>query len=549
MKNNCLIKACRYALPGLLGIAATIQAQTFAPIQITTNSYTQEIVVPSDWTYRLNDQSVTATLDDGPQLQTDNTTGFPAYYSIESGDALMELGLDRTGTTASNTYGMPHYLSVLTNTTVHSHLYEFYGAWTNTSSNVCLLGSYLSGTMYNSLPLTETNPAGSNIYVGQTYTSASLAMANTNFFTALSFLCNAGSGPVIMSFSIQYSDGSVQNGTMGAPDWFNNTVTNTTVTPTATYAYTCSARFNPSEAGNSFDSTGTTSGTRLWSVDIGLNNSNAAPTNVAFSYTSGGRGVIYAISGSTNSSDYVLANTTPLTGPFSPIPISGFNAGLVVPNHVLYPITATMDGGTNLNFGGTNTWFEVGYDVMAPTNGFPARGSTITSFAYPSRTYQMATNYYAPMSVLIDVNHQSNNITPQNPATYSAISLLICGANIGTGTSVMSNYVIFQHSDGVVDSNLFFGYDWTSTTAPISPAWVANERVNLSLGRAPESLNTKAPRIYEALIGTVDSSPITNIVVGYVKGVVNAATYVLAMSGTTATLPPGLGTNTIAQDA
>jgi hypothetical protein len=562
MHPSLTFKSCLAALGIVIAAQTGVQAQTFTPIPLTPNSFTYCMVVPSNWPCRLNAQAVTCTLDEGPTLGAINNSGFPVYYTVNWADALFEQGLY----VANTNYGMPTSGSTFTNLTMNAgtnaHVYKV-PAWTNYGSNCLLLGPYTNADTYNGLSLTE------GPYVGKSYTNGSLTLytpgvpgqVNTNYYDALSFLCTASSGPLDATLKIYYASGTSQSiSSFGMPDWFNNTTgTNTSVTPTATLAWQCNARFNPAENANEFDNVGTTTGSRLWSVDVSLSTTNSAVTNITFTYKSGGgSGAIFALSGSTNKTDTKKSsnNSTPLTGPFWPIPISGFNAGCVVANAAytpagMAPLTATMDQGTNLggSSGPADTFFEQGYDAAAPTNGFPAHGSTITSASNPDATYQMASNYYAPMAVLIDANHTRANITPANTkVSYSAFSLLTAGGAIGT-PGVMTNYIILEHADGVNESNLFYGYDWFNNTIPY--AWDANERINFSTGNGREvsSLDSGDPLLFESQFGTADGTPVTNIVLGYLTAPETfSTTFIVAVSASTNFFPLQLSTYTPAQN-
>jgi hypothetical protein len=543
-------KTCIVAL-GLVMMHHGVQAQTFVPVQLTPASFTQEIVVPYDWTYKLNAQSVTVTIDKGPALQTDNVTGYPPYYSLESGDTFFEIGLDR-GSATTLTEGLPAGGSLLTSVTLSSHVYQL-PYWTNYSSNCVYLGPYTTSGTYNSLPLTD------GPYIGQNYNAnVNLALngGSTNY-TALSFLCSGG-GPYVNSVMISYADGTTQGPvSFGVPNWFVNANTTTTVTPTAGFAFTAAARMNPAENQNAFANTGVTSGSRLWSVDIALSDSTSPPTNLSFSTSAAGSSVIFAVSGGTNTSDnQTIPNTGLLTGPFSPIAVSGYNAGCVVANSPqtlagLAPLTATMDHGTNVGSGG-NTWFEIGWDQAAPTNGFPLHGTILTSGVNTNRTYQMPASYHQPMCVLVDTNHQLANITLVNTnISYTAFSLLTAGASINSGNK-MTNFIILQHSDGVNESNLFIGYDWFETSVPW--AYSANERVNIgstssTTGREVQNLDAVSPKLFESEFQMQDGSPVTNLQVGFLQSPsANSTTYILAVSATTNFIPVQVGTYTAAQN-
>jgi hypothetical protein len=314
------------------------------------------------------------------------------------------------------------------------------------------------------------------------------------------------------------------------------------VSPLPTVAYSAQGRI---QAGADFsgapNSTGLSTGSLLWSIDIGLGNSLAAPTNITLTWTSGGKSMVVAVSGSTNRADFGAGNAAPLAGPFTPIAVEGFNAGGVIPNDPVMPVTATMDAGTNIfgSYAGVNpnsTWFEAGFDLAAPTNGFPAHDSIIASHADPLKHYQMAPSYDLgnPMATLIDRSHPICTITPVAPAAFSNISVLSSGANIGAD-GTMTGYIIFQHSDGINESNVLLGYDWYNTQQPYS--WIANERVDLTYGRQVENLNAGSPRLFEAAYSLADTSPLTNVVIGYLAAPeASSLLCVFALSGVP--LPP-----------
>ena len=217
------------------------------------------------------------------------------------------MGLERTSTTTLG-YGLPPGGTLLTNTTVKSHYYQL-PFWTNYNSNCVCLCPFTNGYTYNSQPLV----AGPYIYpTNNPYYNPSLALintntglANTNKYNALSFLCSGG-GTTFYA-TIAYADGTTQGPvSFGIPNWFNATATNTTVTPSASFAYTAQSRCNPAYGQNDFTlNSGQTSGSRLWAVDIALSDTSSAATNLTFSLNAlaANASVICAVSGSTNAVD------------------------------------------------------------------------------------------------------------------------------------------------------------------------------------------------------------------------------------------------------
>ncbi len=537
-------------------------AQSYTPIAVTPASFNVDIVVPASLNqrYRLNAQAVTVSLGSGPGLEQLDTIGYPEYYSITNGQTWFEQGVDRSSLLASNTYGLPHAGEMLTNSSLPSHVYRFYQQWTNYSSNVLFVGNFGATNNYGGLPLSD------GIYSGKDYTSARFALldspgggVNLTRYTALSLLASSGFGPAYYTVDINYSDGSAQElANVGIPDWWGkftnggsyagtntglwNSTTSEAVSPLPTVAYSAEGRIQiGADFSGAPNSTGLSTGSLLWSIDIGLGNSFAAPTNITLTWTSGGQSMVFAVSGSTNRADFGAGNPAPLPGPFTPIAVAGFNAGGVIPNDPATPVTATMDAGTNIfaSYGGVqpnSTWFEAGYDLAAPTNGFPAHNSVIVSHADPLKRYQMAPSYDLghPMATLIDRSHVLCMVTPAAPAAFSSISVLSSGANIGAG-GTMTGYIIFQHNDGINETNILLGYDWYNTQQPY--AWIANERVSLTYGSQVENLNADSPRLFDAAYSLADTSPLTNVVMGYLAAPeASSLLCVFALSGVP--LPP-----------
>lgn len=546
----------------LLLEAPFCQAQSYMPIAVTPDSFNVSIVVPADLNqqYRLNSQAITASIGVGPGLQELDTIGYPPYYSITNGESWFERGLDRSSLLASNTYGLPHAGELLTNSSLPSHVYKFFQQWTDFSSNVFFLGNFTPSNNYGGLPLTE------GIYHGKDYTTAQIALldssgaANSTRYTALSLLASSGFGPAYYTVRVAYNDGSVQElSNVGIPDWWGkftnngdyagtntgvwNSKSSEAVSPLPVVAYSAQGRIRPGASfSGSPDYTGVTTGSLLWSIDLGLGDKFAAPTNIALTWLSGGQSMVFAVSGSTNQADFGAGNLASLAGPFAPIAVSGFNAGGVIPNDPTMPVTATMDAGTNIlnSYRGlppNSTWFETGFDLAAPTNGFPAHGSVMVSHADPLKRYQMAPSYDlgTHMAALIDSAHLSCSLTPLQPGAFTQISVLSSGANIGAA-GAMSGYIIFQHNDGINELNSLTGYDWYNTQQPY--AWIANERVDLSHGRQIENLNDGSPRLFESVFSIRDTSPLTNVVIGYRSGPqTNSLLCVFALSGVPLPLP------------
>jgi hypothetical protein len=198
-----------------------------------------------------------------------------------------------------------------------------------------------------------------------------------------------------------------------------------------------------------------------------------------------------------------------------------------------------MDNGANFVPGsGMNTWFEQGF-VRNTTGGLPPSGSVFSSLSQPNHYYQMGI-YTTNNAVLIDPNHLSENMTPASPASYSALSFLTAGANIG---GQMTNICIIQHADGVNETNYFLGYDWFDSSHPGAIALDGNGRVSMQ-NRTVNQVGNTVPYLFESYFTLQDTtSPVTNIVVKYFEAPSSSSTtYVMAISGSSAGIGPVITT-------
>ena len=103
-----------------LAAGTTAMAQ-FAPLPLTSSSYTYDIVVESNFAYKVSQDCVTATMDAGPAL---------------GGNTWYEIGLDK----AYPTTGLPHAGTVLTSVTQSDHSYQLAPSWF--SNNAVFVGPY-----------------------------------------------------------------------------------------------------------------------------------------------------------------------------------------------------------------------------------------------------------------------------------------------------------------------------------------------------------------------------------------------------------------------
>jgi hypothetical protein len=356
--------------------------------------------------------------------------------------------------------------------------------------------------------------AGNNaLFIGnfRTYTSGTLTLNTPAAYSGLSFLTASGNGPLVMNVTVRYSDSSTEAFTISSPDWFNqpNTI------------FTAAGRVQAQNMQlNDVNSTNP----RLSATNITLNSASPV-TAIDFTYASGGRGPIFAVSGQTT-----------LGGNFSPVAVSGFNADIIVEASPAWPpygiqsyTTASMDGGV-ANTG--NSWNERGYYPQFPNCGLPAPGTIITSLAKDDHHYQMPANYAGNNAAFVDSVRSNVNLTLASPAPYSALSFLSATAN-----NNVTNQAIIQFQDGTSETNTFVSRDWFNN----SPfAYTARGRVNL-VNRHMNSAQTDNPRLYEAEFALANNtSPVTNINLRFL-GAINPTTgrmAVLAVSATAGAVRP-----------
>ena len=189
------------------------------------------------------------------------------------------------------------------------------------------------------------------------FNTAGINLTTPAAYTGLSVLTSAGNGPVGLTVAVYHADGSTDSGVsaLTVPDWFDSPSDASNQSPAVILAYVAGGRVTPVNGG--FNSVPSSNQMSLWSVDLPLANATSPVTNITFTYASGGRCAVFALSGSTAAGG---------VGPYTPIAFSAtnFNADIVVEAQTTQPFTATMDNGTNVlgtNGSTGNTWFESGY--------------------------------------------------------------------------------------------------------------------------------------------------------------------------------------------
>ena len=467
-----------FALTLALALPGLAKGQAFNPVPLTQSSYKYSIVVP---------QSTIAAVPYCVNAYVGSGTTF-------SDTTFYERGLvtpTPPGGTFTNS-GVPLPGTLLTNINNANMVFVMPSSYSVNDDLMIVSGSF------GFLP------------------SGTLTLNTPTHASALSFLCAGGNNGNTVTWTVNYTSGNTAGGTFSLPDWFNNN--------SSFVAYGCNGRVNAGGLQNLASGVQNNSAPYMdGEVITGLSATDYV-ASVTFNYSSGG-GVdnFFAVSASTDGTHYAPC----------PVAASSFNVQSIVPNTTPYPVTATMDSGTNLVDPG-NTWFEQGYDPGSPSSGLPPSGSSFTSISQPTHTYQMGL-YSTNDATLIDSGHLSANITPATPAPYTALAFLTAGANIGTA---MTNLCIIQHADGVNETNLFYAYDWFSSGHSNAMAWTSNGRVTMN-ARAFQNVGQGVPYLFESYFALVDNlSPVTNVQVQYYIAGSSSTTYILAVSGSTTAFTP-----------
>ena len=444
---------------------ASLAHAGFDPVPLTPASYTHHIVLPATAIEALP-YSINVTAGSGVS-KGDNT-----YY---------ELGLvGRPGQFGGNS-GIPVH------NTTFTHI---------NNANV----QFLMPPDY-----TQNN----TLMIDTTFTSGTITFNTATTATNLAILGFGGGGTISAHYTVTHADASTEVGTISFNDWFNGGSFN---------AWGANGRITSGGGYNNFNNSAV---------------HNNPPFLHAYNITVSGASPVVSITWDTPSNG-AHVNILGVSGnaagaAWTPIPLaqSSFNVKMIHPALIPFPLTATMDQGTNLNYNGNlATFFEQGF-VRNITGGLPVSGSTFTSFTQPTHTYQMG-DYSTNDAILIDTNHLIVNITPVTPALFSTFAFLTAGGNIN---GIMTNTAILQHADGVNETNVFLAYDWFDQNHNGSIALKASGRVNMA-SRSVNQVGNNFPYLFETYFTLNDpGSPVTNIVVKYKSAInANSTTYIMAVS-------------------
>jgi hypothetical protein len=211
----------------------------FAPIKVT--GFNVDLVVESTAARRQALTTATTASMEGGTVNAGRTWYEKAYYPL------------------SPATGLPAAGSILTNSAAPDHRYALAASYT--TNNALIFDSDLD--------------------------TGSLALVNPAAYSALSFLCSAGHGPLTNQCVINHANGLAETNSLVIPDWFDN------LPP----AFIANGDLN---LNNRFADSVGSNNPRLYSVDVPLANTVSPVTNVTFSFKGGAvnsHAAIFAMSG------------------------------------------------------------------------------------------------------------------------------------------------------------------------------------------------------------------------------------------------------------
>jgi hypothetical protein len=348
-----------------------------------------------------------------------------------------------------------------------------------------------------------------------------LRFVSPSNYATLSFLTSSGVAQNAIGFALRHQNGTVEKGTFISPNWFSNLEPAWTAygeVSTSSLLISNLNSYNP----------------KLYSVDIRLVDAFSPVTQVDLFRSEGvGHTSVFAVSGA------------PIgAGPFIPIDVEGQNYDLVVeasaikPGFLDFVTTATMENGAaNRAF----TWYERGYNPIAPQTGLPPAGSRLTSPTDDFHQFIMPPNYDAANAILLDNACPASKVDLSVPACYSGLSFLTA-----SGQGSVTNRCVVHHLDGSSETNWFVSADWLGNAAD---AVVTGACVSVST-RQLDQREVGSPCLYSADVPVTNStSKVTGFALSPEAPAPNAHSFILAVSGLPAgaTPPPPHPSLTISQ--
>jgi hypothetical protein len=240
------------------------------------------------------------------------------------------------------------------------------------------------------------------------------------------------------------------------------------------------------------DTTTNATFTRVWR---GISIQGQVSSTTAFVGLTGATGGVNAAQSVTNFQfNPGGASATPVAR-ITPISVSGYNQNMVISAaNGSANVTATMDGGTAKS---GDTYYEKGVNAGSTSAGLPRAGVVFGSATDTNHTFVFAPNGPGQNDALmLDTAHTTGTLTLTSPAIYSALSLLVAGANGGGNINVTVNY-----AGGGTQTATISAPDWFNNSGI---AIDANGRATTALGF--DSTTSGNPRIYQQDITLTDTT-------------------------------------------
>ncbi len=177
-------------------LSGSSDGATYSPINVS--GFNVDPVVEADANFRAYYmQGYNATIDNGPYAYA-NTFYEQGFCTIAGSTNVNRAGLGSTGTT-----GLPHPGWMITKGN-----YTFQMAATYAGNDCLLVGNYPTGIISNGA---YSSP---NYFNGSSFT-----VTVPQAYSGFSILTTAGNGPCVMNYTVSYSDGNTDSGTVSAINW------------------------------------------------------------------------------------------------------------------------------------------------------------------------------------------------------------------------------------------------------------------------------------------------------------------------------------------
>ena len=352
-----------------------------------------------------------------------------------------------------------------------------------------------------------------DLMIDSSITTGTFTFATPVVATNLAVLNADGNGATTVNYTVNHIDGTTEGGSLSLLDWF---------TGGSTVAWGANGRITSGATYNNYNSSSVNNNAPYLYVNTITVSSNAAITNIVFSYASGAAHAnFYAVSANAGGTNW------------TPAPVSGFNQISTVP--ATFPLTATMDQGAGtqvLNYQwqvGTNGVFvnladggrisgsktstltltnaqladTASYQVVVTNSAGAVTSSTALLVVYSSTPDLTVAG--DPISVFGGIDAAANGVT--DAIDHTTTAWINYGANgaapftgpVGLvvtpsrGTSVVTGVRFYPGADSTDNDPVDYtleGSNDGATFTPISASsvWLPNDRnaAGLSLNAATE---------------------------------------------------------------